>query len=73
MTRHLPRGAITLLGIVAMALTPFVLVLAFRESLSWSGGALLFYVTLALAQIGYVGLLVAAARRSGVGSTGVTA
>lgn len=67
MRRRLPPGSITLLGVVLMALAPFVLVLAFRESLSWFGAALLFYAALGLAQVVYIGLLVAASRRARIG------
>lgn len=67
------RGSVTLMGIVAMVFAPLALVLAFRESLSWVGGAFVFYGTLGLAQVGYIGLLVAASRRSGMRSNGIMA
>lgn len=73
MTRHLPRGLITLMGIVVTALMPFVLILSLRNNLSWFSGIVLFYVTLGLAQVGYVGLLVAAGRRSRIRAGTATA
>lgn len=60
--RALPRGFMTVLGIVSAALVAIAVVVALRHDLSWYSAAALLYGMLAAAELGYLGLLLAATR-----------
>ncbi|NEU12363.1 hypothetical protein G3T14_09470 [Methylobacterium sp. BTF04] len=65
MIQGVPRRSITVLGVLVIAVLPTVLIIAVRHSLSWYAGVALFYGILAVAEIGYLCILVAIMRRDG--------
>jgi hypothetical protein len=63
MIQSVPRRSITVLGVLVMTVFPTVLIVALRHSLSWYTGFALFYGVLAIAEISYLGILIALMRR----------